>query len=73
MNLTAVLARHTDSLMTIPGVIGVGEGRQDGAPTIEILVVRHTAELRRRLPPSLEGYRVHVVETGVVEAQPDSN
>ena len=70
MTITEALAAHTDSLMAIPGVVGVGEGRLSGAPSIQVLVVRKTPELARRLPASIEGYPVDVVESGVIEAQP---
>jgi hypothetical protein len=72
MSITEALTRHTDSLMSLPGVVGVGEGRIEGAPAIQVLVVRRTPDLQRRLPSSLEGYPVDIVETGVIEAQPDS-
>ena len=70
MSITETLHNHTDSLMAIPGVVGVGEGRSAGAPALQVLVVRRTPELARRLPRSLEGYPVEVVETGVIEAPP---
>ncbi|HEU4698566.1 MAG TPA: hypothetical protein VFS40_05265 [Gemmatimonadales bacterium] len=64
-----VLRRHTDRLMALPGVVGVGEGARDGRPTVHVMVVRRTPELERALPDSLEGYAVEVVETGVIRAQ----
>ena len=70
MSITETLQTHTDSLMAIPGVVGVGEGRRGGAPAVQVLVVRRTPELERRLPKALEGYPVDVVETGVIAAQP---
>ena len=72
MSITDALARHTDSLMAIPGVVGVGEGRVKHQPSIQVLVVRRSADLVARLPSSLEGYPVDIVETGVIEAQADS-
>jgi hypothetical protein len=72
VTITETLARHTDGLLAIPGVVGVGEGQLHGDAAVQVLVVRRTPELERRLPSSLEGYPVHVVETGVIEAQPDS-
>lgn len=73
MTISEVLSAHTDSLMRIPGVVGVGEGRVAGGPSVHVLVTRITPELRGRLPASLDGYPVNVVETGVIEAQPDSD
>lgn len=71
MTIDEVLARHTDSLMAIPGVTGVAHGELNGKPAVQVLVVTATTELRRRLPHTLDGYPVQVVETGVIEAQPD--
>jgi hypothetical protein len=72
MTITQVLATHTDRLMAIPGVVGVGQGRLGDRPSVQLLVERDTPALRARLPDSLEGYPVQVVETGRIRAQPDS-
>jgi len=66
--LDEVLARHTHALLAIPGVIGTGEGEEDGRPVFLVLVDRATPELRARLPASLEGYPVVIRETGKVKA-----
>jgi hypothetical protein len=71
MTIEQVLARHTDSLMALPGVVGVGQGEVDGKPSVHVFVVEASAELRRRLPSRLEGYPVQVVESGVIRAQPN--
>ena len=69
-SISTVLASHTDSLMAIPGVVGVGEGEKDGRPTVYVMVERRTAELDAALPDSLDGYEVVVKETGLIEPQP---
>ncbi|HEY9426845.1 MAG TPA: hypothetical protein VIR34_06800 [Gemmatimonadaceae bacterium] len=69
-SITDVLKRHTDSLMSIPGVVGVGRGEKGGAPTIYVMVERMTDSLRRALPDSIEGYAVDVNVTGEIKAQP---
>lgn len=69
--ITEVLKRHTDSLMAIPGVVGVGQGEKDGAPTVYIMVERMTDSLRHALPDSIEGYAVDVKVTGEIRAQPE--
>ena len=73
MSIQQVLARHTDSLLGVPGVVGVGEGAVGGGPSVQIMVTRLTDSLRARLPDRLEGYPVQIVETGVIQAQPDSS
>jgi hypothetical protein len=72
MTIEEVLRIHTDSLMAVPGVQGVAQGEAAGRPTVQVLVSELTAELRTRLPGELGGFRVQVVETGVIRAQPDS-
>jgi len=70
-SISDVLKRHTDSLMAIPGVVGVGQGEHNGHPTVYVMVVRLTDSLRRALPDSLEGYAVQIVTSGTIQAQPD--
>lgn len=70
-SITDVLKRHTDSLMAIPGVVGVGQGEQDGAPTVYVMVAKLTDSLRSTLPHSIEGYAVVVKESGEIRAQPE--
>ena len=72
MSITQVLAAHTDRLMAIPGVLGVGQGEVAGRPAVQVLVEHDTPALRALLPDSLEGYQVQVVETGRIRAQPDT-
>jgi hypothetical protein len=69
-SITDVLKRHTDSLMAIPGVVGVGRGERNGASTIYVMVERMTDTLRRSIPDSIEGYAVDVNVTGAIKAQP---
>ena len=63
-----VLREHTDSLMSLPGVVGTGEGECSGEPCIKVFVVSKTAELLRRIPSAIQGYTVEVVETGEIRA-----
>jgi hypothetical protein len=70
-SITDVLQRHTDSLMAIPGVVGVGQGEQNGAPTVYVMVTTLTDSIRAALPDSIEGYAVVVRESGVIRAQPE--
>jgi len=67
-----VLLRETTSLMTIRGVTGTGEGRDEsGKPVIVVYVSPEiTREDRIRIPRKLEGYRVEVRESGNVTAPP---
>jgi hypothetical protein len=64
-----VLTRHTDSLLSVPTVVGAAQGESGGRPVIQIFVVRRTPELEARLPRTLEGYPVIIVETGEIRAR----
>jgi hypothetical protein len=65
--LVEVLRNHTPGLLAIPGVVGTGEGREDGRPVFLVLVVRDSEELRARLPAEIEGYPVSIRVTGEVK------
>ena len=66
-----VLRRQTTSLMTIPGVVGTGEGRDGDKPIIVVYVSpKITNEDRVRIPRKLEGYEVEIREAGNVTAPP---
>ncbi len=63
-----VLSQHTDSLMSIPGVVGTAIGECAGKPCIKVLVVKKTPELSAKLPTTLDGFVVDVQETGEIKA-----
>jgi hypothetical protein len=71
--IEAVLATHTDSLMSVPGVIGTAQGSCDGEPCIKVFITRQTPELRRRIPDRLEGYAVQLETTGEFRIRRDTN
>lgn len=62
------IALHSDSIMAIPGVTGLYEGRsQSGETVIRIMLARRSAETERKLPRKLEGYRVEIEESGPIQ------
>ena len=66
-----VIREHTAALTSIPGVAGMGQGECEGHPCIKLFLSKKTPELLERLPASLEGYAVVVVETGDFRALGD--
>ena len=62
------LADSTDSLMSLPGVVGTAQGLCDDEPCIKVFVVKKTPELLRQIPAEIEGYTVAVEETGEIKA-----
>jgi hypothetical protein len=63
-----VLEQHSESLLSVPAVVGVAQGESGGRPVIQVLVVRRTPQLEARLPHTLDGYPVVIVETGEIRA-----
>jgi Raf kinase inhibitor-like YbhB/YbcL family protein len=64
-----VLAAYGDSLMRLPGVVGVGIGRCGDAPCIKVMAARSSRELKDALPARLEGYPVELQVTGPIVAR----
>ena len=67
-SIAEVLMEHTDSLLSISGVVGTAEGRRNGEPCIKVLVIEKTPALLRRIPSSLGGYTVAIEEAGEIQA-----
>ena len=65
-----VLKEHTEELMSIPGVVGIGQGLCNGKPCIKVLVIEKTSELEQKIPDNIEGYQVMIEETGEIKALP---
>ena len=62
--LEEILRERTDSLMSMPGVVGIAQGLCDGKPCITVFVAKKTSALLKAIPVSVEGYPVAVEETG---------
>jgi hypothetical protein len=67
-----VLKEYTADLMSLPGVVGTGQGLCSGQPCIKVFVIKRTAKLEKRIPKNLEGYPVVIQETGKFKALPDN-
>ena len=63
-SIEEVLATHTDSLMSLPGVVGTAIALCDGVPCIRVLVSDSSAASRRKIPNRLDGYLVRVDVSG---------
>ncbi len=68
MSIEAVLKEHTPRLMSLPGVVGTGEGECGGVPCIKVLIVEKSPELVRQIGTTLEGYPVEFIESGEIKA-----
>lgn len=68
--IEAVLNRHHDRLLSLPGVVAVGEGLCADGPCLRVFLARAPAEARRALPRQIEGIPVQVEECGEIRARP---
>jgi len=67
MNIDEVIKKHADSLMTIPGVVGVYHGLDEkGSSCLKVMVIKINPEVERRIPKMLEGYAVVIEESGEI-------
>jgi hypothetical protein len=67
-DITTVMNDHISELMAIPGVTGVAVGAMDdGTPCILVLVVKRTDETTTKIPKSIEGHPVKILESGVIK------
>ncbi len=64
-SIREVRARHVDRLMTTPGVVSVGIGRDDeGTAVIVVGFDQESVDAMQSLPTTLEGYAVRTEVVG---------
>jgi len=66
-----VIKKHTEELMSVPGVVGVGQGLCDNTPCIKVYVIEQSPKTDVKIPGSLGGYKVSTEVTGEIRAHPD--
>lgn len=67
--VSEVLQHHRDQLMSLPGVVGVAQGRtEDGRDCIVVMLKEDNPDLRAQIPALLEGYPVQIKITGEFRA-----
>ncbi len=64
----AVLARHRDALMAVPGVVGTGLGLCEGAYCIKVFVEELSPVIQERIPGRLNRIPVDLIPTGPIRA-----
>lgn len=70
-NASQVKGRHEQTIMNIPGVVGMGVGLSQSVPNrvvIQVFVEHATEALTKTLPTQLEGVAVEIIESGEVVA-----
>ncbi|HEC19170.1 MAG TPA: hypothetical protein ENI97_07475 [Gammaproteobacteria bacterium] len=69
-SIVEVKSKHESRLLSLPGVISVGIGRDDDGRTVIVIGVRDEVTAKSKdLPEQLEGYPVQVDVIGPVQAQ----
>jgi hypothetical protein len=71
-SIEEAIKEHSEELMSIPGVVGVGQGLCDNNPCIKVYIIKRTPELDKKIPALLEGYKVSIEITGEIRAHPDN-
>ncbi len=64
--IEAVLEEYTETLMSVPEVIGTSQGVWGGSPCIKVYVILKSPALSRDIPRELEGYPVKIEVTGPI-------
>src|SRR5262245_40891405 len=67
-SMNEVQEEHQKRLLAIPGVVGIGQGISQGKPCFRIYVGKLTPELSAKIPTTIEGYPVVVLQTGDIKA-----
>ncbi len=63
--LAQVVQNHRDSIMKLPGVVGIAGGLSRSDPATKcVLVYTQRGDWPQGLPKELDGYPVEVVDTG---------
>jgi hypothetical protein len=72
LSIEETIKEHSEELMSIPGIVGVGQGLCDNKPCIKIYIIKRTPELDSKIPGLLDGYEVSIEITGEIRAHPDN-
>ena len=69
MKVKDVIKKHTEKLLALPGVVGIGEGELNGEPCILIFIRDNQADLQKDIPSKLEGYPIVINKSGDFSAR----
>ena len=72
LSIEEAIKEHSEELMSIPGVVDVGQGRCGNNACIKVYIIKRTPELEKEIPGLLEGYEVSIEITGEIRAHPDN-
>ncbi len=67
-SIKELIHENAEKLMSIPGVIGVGEGAlDDGTPCLLVLVVESNPDIQKSIPADIGGVPVKIEVTGEIK------
>ena len=67
-DINAVLADHTEHLMSLASVVGLAVGElDDNTPCLLIMLSEDNAETKRKIPARIEGHPTKVVVSGQIK------
>jgi len=66
--IAQVIQEHRTSMLSIPGILGIGQGGSPDTPHITLYVRAQILANLNSIPSILEGYPVVIQETGDIEA-----
>ncbi|MFI5263851.1 MAG: hypothetical protein ACHQM6_04995 [Candidatus Kapaibacterium sp.] len=69
MTISEVLQKYTAKWMEISGVTGTGEGRSGGKPCIMVMIDHKSEAIKKKIPKSVDGYKVVLEVTGKIKAR----
>ena len=72
LSIEEAIKEHSEALMSIPGVVGVGQGLCGKTPCIKVYVIKRSPESDNKIPALIEGHEVSIEITGEIRAHPDN-
>ena len=70
MEIEEVLQKNKDKLMDIPGVIGIGIGKNQDMKVIQVIIIEEMKnELLKKLPEKLQNFQVQIIESNELKAR----
>ncbi len=72
LSIEGTIKKHSEELMSIPGVVGIGQGLCGNNSCIKVYVIKRTPELDKKIPGLIGGYEISIETTGEIRAHPDN-
>ena len=68
LSVHQVKEKYQTKIMKIPGVVGIGVGKENDDDAIVVMVAELTPTVQKKVPDQLKGFPIVVQETGVISA-----